>query len=213
MYLERGGQEVLSNMVLNTSTRDQSLFVANNNENTNYKMTLTNMPRRFNFYVSDLPIGDSVIYEIEGLNVNYSAFNFGYASTGRVPQVSDLRQLENASTTSFFRNYATGNIHIKFVAQMRHGFLLPQPRMSYGDKEYGGAIVHVTYDNTLSTNQNDINSDEVSIYPNPISNTFKVNLSNNDIAVDSIQITSVLGSVVKEFDYTVNGEYNISNFK
>jgi hypothetical protein len=209
LEIERSGEVAISNLRLAVGSRDQSLFVAN--DDSSYKMTITNAPRRFNFYVNELPMGNSVIYEIAGLNINYSDFNFGYADEGRVPHVNSLAQLESVATTSLFRNFATGTIYIKFVSQMRHGFLLPQPKVTFDDKELGGVIVHVTYNQelNLSTDKYETDLNKVFVYPNPVLDSFKLELSNNKSNINNIQIISATGVLVKEFDIQLE-DYNIS---
>jgi hypothetical protein len=190
---------------------DQFIFIANE-DIYRYRIVLENAPLSFQFYMGDIPMGDSVIYELEGLDINFSDFTFE-GSEEHLNQVDNLQQLQSATTSSIFRNYSSGTILVKFVSEMRHGFSFPQPKMTYLNKEYGGVKVNVNYNDTLKLieNYNEINLHKVSIYPNPVKHKFKI--ANSDKDINKIQIISSLGALVKQFDFVKNTDYDISNLK
>jgi hypothetical protein len=206
-FTRSDGVEV-ADLPLSHMVRDQSLFIANNLYA--YKVKLTNAPENFEIYMNDLPMDDSVIYEVEGLNINYTTFTLADVDESPLNEVSSMDDLESVTTTSFFKDFTNGTIFIKMVAQMRHGFNFPQPKITYLNREVGGVKINVIYNTTLSNKDNPIEANNIVIYPNPIVNSFKVNQV-DDTVINKVQIISVLGKVVKEFEYQKNTEYDISN--
>jgi len=53
-----------SNLDINNSVRDQSLFLIDDDDN-QFKLTFTNAPTAFQMYVGDLPMDKHMIYEME----------------------------------------------------------------------------------------------------------------------------------------------------
>ncbi|MEL7535278.1 MAG: hypothetical protein AAFN10_28535, partial [Bacteroidota bacterium] len=123
------------------SNNEQSLFAVGGSYS--YKMEFTDAPSQFQFYVNDLPMGEGIIYEIAGLNID-SRFSVGHeAEIDLIRETSSLARLQAATSTSIFRDRPNAKLYIKFVAQMRHGWLFPQPRMTIDNKLMGGVLVNV----------------------------------------------------------------------
>lgn len=114
-----------------------------------YKLRLTSAPAEFQFYVNDVAMGEGTIFEIEGIDRN-ARLSVGHeAGIDFLPEAPSLEALQAATTTTVFRDRNSGNVFIKFVAQMRHGWLFPQPRMTLDNREIGGVLVNVNQDDLI----------------------------------------------------------------
>ncbi len=126
---------------LHHSVRNQSLFMID--DGYEYKLSFTNAPANFQFYVNDLPLGISIIYEIEGLSPVLTRFYKDDGLNTPLPVVESLNDLQASSQTSIYRDNNTGSIFIKFTPELRHGWLFPQPHMSQNNMLLGGNLVNV----------------------------------------------------------------------
>lgn len=132
---------IVENINLNNLQGDQSLFVENSGFD--YKVSLINAPPSFQLYVSDLPLDKDVIYEIEGLDPILARFYKDDSLNTPLPEVGSMADLESEPNTAIYRNENTGNIHIKITAELRHGWLFPQPKMTYQNRLIGGNMINV----------------------------------------------------------------------
>jgi hypothetical protein len=188
----------------------QFLYVA---DRTNYKINFTNAPASFQLYLNDLPMDASVIFELEGLDKDRTNFSFSDEKDNTdITEVFAMTSLNSAITTSFFKDPISETFFIKFVAEMRHGFRFPQPKMTFENEQFGGVKVNVTLlETALSILENKLTTNVVLVHPNPTSNTFKIKLENNENEINNIQVISVSGAIVKEFKYNLDTQYDISN--
>ena len=194
----RNDGAAVNHLPMSHSVRDQSLFIANDYS---FKLVFENAPMDFQFYMNDLPVDESIIYELEGLDMN----SFFYYSRGEnngngIPVVNSMAQLESSTTSAIFKNTNNGTMFLKLVPEMRHGFPFPQAKKTYQNKLMGGVMINVSIDNTLSTDDLTFDSNEITLYPNPVLDTFTLK-TNNTEELKAIEIISINGSVVKQFAY------------
>ncbi|MEL6476472.1 MAG: G8 domain-containing protein [Pseudomonadota bacterium] len=109
-----------------------------------YELDFDRGPDQFRLYLHDTGWGESVIFNL-GPVPETSSFTVDdpYSDAARpAREVSSMAMLEASPDTAVFRD-ASGEVHIKLVAEMAHGYLWPQPGTSFQDKLLGGVTVLV----------------------------------------------------------------------
>ncbi|MEM8598065.1 MAG: Ig-like domain-containing protein, partial [Pseudomonadota bacterium] len=110
-----------------------------------YEMTVRGEPPQFHFWMTDMPEGASVIYQINGLRQD-SLFYLKNPNTRAIidiREVTSMAMLEASPNTAIFRDLATGETHIKFVSEMFYGWDFARPQETRNDALTGGVIVNV----------------------------------------------------------------------
>jgi hypothetical protein len=163
----------LNNLEAWHSVRDQTLFPID--QKFKNEIEFENVPNQFEFYLNDIAFGQYVIYHIKGLPIN-SSFKIGFKGDEKIiEEVNSFSELDFQNTTSIFRDYLNNEIVIKFVAEMKHGFLFPQPKVSINNSIMGGVLVK--FDNDISTFSEQNNKNKIfnlKVIPNPANNKIQV---------------------------------------
>jgi Ca2+-binding RTX toxin-like protein len=165
-------------------------------EGHSYEMIFANAPPEFQFYMSNMPEGESVFYKIDGLHLNSNLFlndpNTGERSV--ISEVSSMEALELASETSVFRNVDDGNLYLKFTSEMFHGWHLPQPQETFKGVLLGGVVVNVDQRPTELIDLDDIVFDDVIAYYGTASDDNLVGASADEIFIGGLGNDKLVGN-------------------
>lgn len=208
------------------SNNEQSIFVIG--DHYTYKMELVNAPDSFEFYVNCVPMDESVIYEIEGINFDseLSTRNSGQDGPENriLEEMESLESLRNHYQTAVYRDAFEGRLFIKFVAEMNGGWDFPQPRETNSFVPIGGinVVVNQSGNNLRSSsesisletqkiNQQQNEERTLQITPNPAHTNFKLDFD-QEMHVDGSQmkIMSLNGTLIKRFEVEIGKSYDIS---
>ncbi|MEO0522424.1 MAG: G8 domain-containing protein [Pseudomonadota bacterium] len=113
-------------------------------EGYSYTIDYSAIEDQFRLYLHDMDWGDSVIFNL-GPTPAGSSFTVddpGSNASWPAREVSSMAMLEASPDTAVYRD-ANGEVHIKLVAEMAHGFLWPQPGATYNDSLHSGVTVIV----------------------------------------------------------------------
>ncbi|MEM9047894.1 MAG: G8 domain-containing protein [Pseudomonadota bacterium] len=109
-----------------------------------YAIDYRDIEDQFRLYLHDMDWGDSIIFSL-GPTPTGTSFTVDHPNTGEswaAREVSSMAMLQASPDTAVFRDSA-GEVHIKLVAQMAHGYLWPQPGVAYEDALHSGVTVLV----------------------------------------------------------------------
>ncbi|MEM6487702.1 MAG: Ig-like domain-containing protein [Pseudomonadota bacterium] len=110
-----------------------------------YEMTLRGDPPQFHFWMTDMPEGASVVYQINGLapDALFYLKNPNTREIVDIREVTSLEMLAASPNTAIFRDLERGETHIKFVSEMFYGWDFAKPQQTKNDALTGGVIVNV----------------------------------------------------------------------
>ncbi|MEM9782537.1 MAG: Ig-like domain-containing protein [Pseudomonadota bacterium] len=140
--VERSDGIVLDNLRVGTAINHRQTAIV---DGYSYEMTLRGDPPQFHFWMSDVPQGGSVIFTLNGLREDAYFYlkNPNTREITDIREVSSMEMLEASPDTAIFRDLETGETHIKFVAEMFHGWDFAKPQETRNDALTGGVIVNV----------------------------------------------------------------------
>ncbi|MEO1539724.1 MAG: G8 domain-containing protein [Pseudomonadota bacterium] len=113
-------------------------------EGYSYTIDYRDIEDQFRLYLHDMDWGDSVIFNL-GPTPTGSSFTVDDPNSGAsrpAREVSSMAMLEASPDTAVYRDEA-GEVHIKLVAEMAHGYVWPQPGVTYNDTLHSGVTVIV----------------------------------------------------------------------
>ena len=111
-----------------------------------YKLEIDNSNDTFDVHVMEMPYGDSVTYEIHGLDIGtrFTAIEeFLRDDDLTVREVSSLEMLEASDTTAVFRDVVNDVLQVKFVAEAKIGWHNANAGATYDDALYTGAMLRL----------------------------------------------------------------------
>ncbi|MBX2855765.1 MAG: hypothetical protein KTR21_12320 [Rhodobacteraceae bacterium] len=109
-----------------------------------YEIDYRSIDDQFRLYLHDMDWGQSVIFNLGPIPATSSfTIDDPYSDASWVArEVSSMAMLEASPDTAVYRD-ADGQVHIKLVGEMAHGYLWPQPGESYNDALHSGVTVLV----------------------------------------------------------------------
>jgi Ca2+-binding RTX toxin-like protein len=111
-----------------------------------YRMEFRESNNAFDMHVMEMPYGDSVTYEIHGLDIatRFTEIEkFSRDDNLSIREVSSLDMLNASTDTAVFRDIDTGVIHMKFVADGKVGWHNANAGATFDDALMTGAMIHV----------------------------------------------------------------------
>ncbi|MEO0643222.1 MAG: right-handed parallel beta-helix repeat-containing protein, partial [Pseudomonadota bacterium] len=111
-----------------------------------YKLELRNSNDEFDVHVMEIPYGESVTYEIHGLDIATQFTEIERYSRDddlTIREVSSLEMLEASYDTAVYRDLDTGIIHVKFVAEGKVGWHNANAGVTFDDELQTGAMIHI----------------------------------------------------------------------
>ena len=109
-----------------------------------YELDYRSIDDQFRLYLHDMDWGQSVIFNLGPVPATSSfTVDDPYSDASwAAREVSSMAMLEASPDTAVYRD-ADGQVHIKLVGEMAHGYLWPQPGESYNDALHSGVTVLV----------------------------------------------------------------------
>ncbi|MEO0793006.1 MAG: calcium-binding protein, partial [Pseudomonadota bacterium] len=111
-----------------------------------YKLELRNSNDEFDVHVMEIPYGESVTYEIHGLDIGTQFTEieeFSRDDDLTIREVSSLEMLEASYDTAVYRDVEDDVIFVKFVAEAKIGWHNANPGNTYDDELYTGAMINI----------------------------------------------------------------------
>jgi len=111
-----------------------------------YKLEFDNSNDSFEMHVMEMPYGDSVIYEINGLHIatRFTEIEqFSRDNDLSIREVSSLNMLQASHDTAVYRDLQNELIYIKFVAEAKIGWHNANAGVTFDDALMTGAMIHV----------------------------------------------------------------------
>ena len=180
-----------------------------------YHLSFTNAPQTFQFYLSDVPWGSSITCELAGLGAEVQlSLEPGYGESTEILEVNSQAALAAATQTAVLRKPSAGTVVLKFVAQMKHGWLFPQPHLTYHEGLVGGVLVNVDLaGGAMTTNTNHLLEEgtlvkeALILYPNPTSDFLMLM---DGVDADHIKLTSINGKIDRVIKIDANRTVDVS---
>ena len=109
-----------------------------------YQIDYQSIDDQFRLYLHDMEWGDSVVVNLGPVPATSSfTIDDPYSDAAwDAREVSSMEMLQASPDTAVYRD-DEGQVHIKLVAQMAHGYLWPQPGETYNDTLHSGVTVLV----------------------------------------------------------------------
>ena len=109
-----------------------------------YEIDYRSIDDQFRLYLHDMDWGDSVVVNLGPVPVTSSfTIDDPYSDVAwEAREVSSMDMLGASPDTAVFQD-ADGQVHVKLVAQMAHGYLWPQPGETFNDTLHSGVTVLV----------------------------------------------------------------------
>ncbi|MTI42085.1 parallel beta-helix repeat protein [Roseibium hamelinense] len=111
-----------------------------------YTLELNNSNDTFDLHVMEMPYGQSVTYEIHGLDIATrftEIAEFSRDDDLSIREVSSLAMLAASDRTAVFREVETGILNVKFVADAKIGWHNANAGATYDDALMTGAMIHI----------------------------------------------------------------------
>ncbi|MEL6205422.1 MAG: G8 domain-containing protein [Pseudomonadota bacterium] len=109
-----------------------------------YELDYASINDEFRLYLHDADWGQSVIFNLGPVPTD-SSFTLNHPNSGETwtaREVSSMAMLEASPDTAVYRA-ESGEVYIKLVAEMAHGYLWPQPGATYDYELHSGVTVLV----------------------------------------------------------------------
>ena len=114
-----------------------------------YKIEFQNSNDAFDLHVMEMPYGDSVTYEIHGLDIatQFTEIEkFSRDDDLTIREVSSREMLAASPDTAVYRDVENDVIYVKFVAEAKVGWHNANAGVTYDDALMTGAMIHVDQD-------------------------------------------------------------------
>ena len=111
-----------------------------------YKLEISDSNTEFDLHVMEMPYGESVTYEIHGLDIGTQFTEIEEYSRDddlSIREVSSLEMLDASPDTAVYRDVENDVIYVKFVAEGKIGWHNANPGSTYDNELLSGSMIHI----------------------------------------------------------------------